>query len=90
MPTKWWQVIDTKTGEILGPGQPGEILVKGPQITKGYVRNEKATRELIDDEGWLHTGDMGYYDEDKNFYIVDRLKDLIKYNEHQVMIRKRH
>ncbi len=50
----------------------------------GYYNNEEATKEIIDEEGWLHTGDVAYYDEDSNFFIVDRVKELIKYKGHQV------
>ncbi|XP_017768016.1 PREDICTED: probable 4-coumarate--CoA ligase 3 [Nicrophorus vespilloides] len=72
------------TGEVLGTHQPGELLVKGPQIMSGYLNNEKATAETIDEEGWLHTGDVAYYDEDSYFYIVDRCKELIKVKGNQV------
>ncbi|XP_053671483.1 uncharacterized protein LOC128721693 [Anopheles nili] len=80
----WVKVVDVETGRTLGPGQTGEICVKGPLIMKGYLGNERATREMISRDGWLRTGDTGYFDEDANFYIVDRLKDLIKYKGFQV------
>jgi len=51
---------------------------------KGYLKNEAATQNTIDAEGWLHTGDIGYYDTDHYFYIVDRLKELIKVKAEQV------
>lgn len=51
---------------------------------KGYVGDSVATNNTIDKDGWLHSGDIAYYDEDKQFYIVDRLKELIKYNANQV------
>lgn len=78
------KVIDPETGKLLGPNQHGELCFKGSQIMKGYIGNEKATRETIDQDGWLHTGDVGYYDEDFEFFIVDRLKELIKYKGFQV------
>lgn len=79
----WCKIVNPETGEILGPNKTGEICIKGPSIMKGYYRNPKATQETIRD-GWLHTGDIGYYDDFRNFYIVDRLKELIKYNGFQV------
>jgi acyl-CoA synthetase (AMP-forming)/AMP-acid ligase II len=59
-------------------GEPGEITARGPQVTMGYLNNEKATRETYDADGFLHTGDQGYIDEDGIIHIVDRLKELIK------------
>lgn len=53
---------------------------------KGYYKNESATKETIDREGWIHTGDIGYYDDDGDFFLVDRIKDLIKYNANQVCV----
>jgi len=50
------QVIDLETAKPLGPNRQGELCVRGPQIMKGYLNDEAATREIIDDEGWLHTG----------------------------------
>ncbi|KAG8162029.1 hypothetical protein KVR01_007794 [Diaporthe batatas] len=68
----------------VGQGREGEIWIKGPNVTKGYYNNPKATAESIDDEGWYRTGDIGYVDEKNNIYITDRLKELIKYNGFQV------
>jgi acyl-CoA synthetase (AMP-forming)/AMP-acid ligase II len=78
------KVIDLESGEPLGPGQRGEVCVRGPQIMKGYLNQPDATAQTIDAEGWLHTGDIGYADEDGHFFIVDRAKELIKYKGFQV------
>nr|AOS51049.1 luciferase [Cloning vector pLR6tr2] len=78
------KVIDLDTKKTLGVNRRGEICVKGPSLMLGYSNNPEATRETIDEEGWLHTGDIGYYDEDEHFFIVDRLKSLIKYKGYQV------
>ncbi|KAG5668823.1 hypothetical protein PVAND_016746 [Polypedilum vanderplanki] len=77
------KVID-ENGNSLGPNKVGELCFKSTRIMKGYVNDEKATSEIIDKDGWLHTGDLGYYDDDFQFFIVDRLKELIKYKAFQV------
>ncbi|KAF5282289.1 hypothetical protein FQR65_LT14343 [Abscondita terminalis] len=78
------KIVDIDTGKALGPNEVGEFCFRGPVVMKYYVNNEKATNEVIDKYGWFHTGDVGYYDEDYDFYIVDRMKDLIKYKGFQV------
>jgi long-subunit acyl-CoA synthetase (AMP-forming) len=79
------QVVDLETGRNLGPNKKGELCFKGPLIMKGYCGNVQDTSAIFDDDGFLHTGDVGYYDEDGFFYIVDRVKELIKYKGYQVM-----
>ena len=78
------KIIAVETGEELGAEQEGEVLIRGPQVMKGYLNNPQATAETIDDEGWLRTGDVGYVDGDGYLYIVDRVKELIKYKGFQV------
>nr|BAN28458.1 luciferase [Photophorus jansonii] len=78
------KILNRDTGEALGPNQVGELCVKGPMVSKGYVNNIEATKEAIDEDGWLHSGDFGYYDEEEHFYVVDRYKELIKYKGYQV------
>lgn len=77
-------MVDPNTNKMLGPNEVGEIVVRGPLIMKGYIGDVNATKHTIDSEGWLHTGDVGYYDEDGFFFITDRMKELIKYKGLQV------
>ena len=78
------KIIDLETGQPLGRNQEGELCVRGPQIMKGYLNKPEATVHTIDAAGWLHTGDVGYADDDDHFFIVDRAKELIKYKGFQV------
>jgi len=78
------KVVDIVTTADLGPNQRGEVWVRGPQMMRGYLNNAEATSRCVDREGWYRTGDIGYADEDGYFYIVDRLKDLIKYKGFQI------
>ncbi|KAK4485833.1 hypothetical protein RD792_006143 [Penstemon davidsonii] len=78
------KIVDTETGASLGRNQPGEICIRGDQIMKGYLNDRESTERTIDKEGWLHTGDIGFIDGDDELFIVDRLKELIKYKGFQV------
>ena len=78
------KLVDPATGAELGANQEGEVCVRGPQVMKGYLNNPEATARTIDADGWLHTGDIGYGDDDGHFYIVDRVKELIKYKGFQI------
>lgn len=77
-------LIDVSNGRPLGPDEQGELWIRGPQVMQGYLNNPGATTATLDAEGWLHTGDIGYTDEEGYFYIVDRVKELIKYKGLQV------
>lgn len=77
IPDTLCRIVDLKDGQTDVPvGESGELLIKGPQIMKGYWNRPNATAETLTD-GWLHTGDIARMDEDGYFYIVDRKKDLI-------------
>jgi long-chain acyl-CoA synthetase len=69
-------IQDPETGEALPPGQPGEICVRGPQVTQGYWNRPEETAKMLSN-GWLHTGDIGVMDKDGYFSVVDRAKDMI-------------
>jgi 4-coumarate--CoA ligase len=78
------QIVDPGSGEALGVDQDGEVWIRGPLVMKGYLNNEAATKATIDVDGWLHTGDVGHVDADGHLFVVDRLKELIKYKGFQV------
>jgi acyl-CoA synthetase (AMP-forming)/AMP-acid ligase II len=83
------RLIDTATGEDIempaeGTSAPGELLCRGPNIMRGYLNNDEATRATIDQEGFLHTGDIATVSSEGIVSIVDRLKELIKYKGYQV------
>lgn len=89
VPNATSKIIDPETGNEIDPpatglSDTGELWFKGPNVMAGYLNNEKATRETIDDDGFLHTGDLARVDSTGCVYIVDRLKELIKYKGYQV------
>lgn len=77
-------VVSLETGKPLGVREEGEIWIRGPQVMKGYLNNPEATAQTLTPDGWLRTGDVGYVDEDGYFYIVDRVKEMIKYKGLQI------
>ena len=75
------RIVDPESGE---DAERGELWVRGPQVMVGYLNNEKETADTVDEDGWLHTGDVAEMDDDGYYEIVDRLKELIKYKGFQV------
>ncbi|WP_439156499.1 AMP-binding protein [Yoonia sp.] len=84
VPNTHCRIVDIETGADLPPGQEGELWVKGPQVMQGYLNNAGATAETITPDGWLRTGDIALIDDGGYMFIVDRLKELIKYKGFQV------
>jgi 4-coumarate--CoA ligase len=78
------RIVHPASGEDLGVGEDGELWIRGPQVMKGYHNNPEATAVTLDEDGWLHTGDIGHVDAEGHVYVVDRLKELIKYKGFQV------
>ncbi|GLU06216.1 hypothetical protein SLE2022_232650 [Rubroshorea leprosula] len=76
--------IDPNTKRSLPKNTPGEVCVRSQCVMQGYFKNEEETAQTIDENGWLHTGDIGYIDDDGDIFIVDRIKELIKYKGFQV------
>jgi acyl-CoA synthetase (AMP-forming)/AMP-acid ligase II len=78
------KVVNLATGEALGRNQDGELCFRGPQVMRGYLNRPAETAQMVDPDGWLHSGDIGHVDDDGYFYVVDRVKELIKYKGEQV------
>ena len=84
VPNTRCRIVNPDNGEDMAPGEEGELWIKGPQVMIGYLNNEKATTDTLTPDGWLKTGDVAIIDEDGYMFIVDRLKELIKYKGFQV------
>jgi len=84
LPNITCKLVDPESGEEVGPGGRGELWVRGPNVMSGYLNNPEATAFTLDDEGYLHTGDIAEVTDEGVFSIVDRVKELIKYKGYQV------
>ncbi len=78
------KIVNMDSGKEVPTGEIGELLIRGPQVMQGYWKNPDATAETILDDGWLRSGDLCYMDEDGYVFIVDRIKEMIKYKGYQV------
>jgi acyl-CoA synthetase (AMP-forming)/AMP-acid ligase II len=78
------RLVDPETEQDVAEGEEGEIWIRGPQVMRGYLNNDEATAETLVEDGWLRTGDIARIDENGFTFIVDRLKELIKYKGYQV------
>ncbi len=91
LPDVEMRIVDTETGAPLPTGEVGEILIRAPQLMARYWDDPEETASTVrehDGQRWLHTGDLGYLDEDGYLFIVDRMKDLIKTHGYQVWPRE--
>lgn len=79
LPNTEWKIVDVASRRELAVDEIGEVWVRGPQVMKGYVNNPEVTSRVIDDQAWLHTGDVGYADGDGYLYVLDRAKDQLKF-----------
>lgn len=90
LPNTEYRIVDVGRRRDVAPGKLGEVWIRGPQLMKGYLNNPEATTAMIDAQGWLHTGDIGFADRDGYLYVVDRAKELVKfrglhYGEHELL-----
>jgi len=84
IPNTECRIVDVVTEQDVPAGESGELCIRGPQVMKGYLNNPEATARVIDADGWFHTGDVARLDEDGALWIVDRIKELIKYKGYQI------
>merc|ERR1712146_531613 len=84
LPNMTCKIVSTSTGKPVGVGEEGELWLSGPNIMKGYLNKPEATAKTVDGDGYLHKGDVGYVDSEGCYFIVDRVKELIKVKGFQV------
>jgi acyl-CoA synthetase (AMP-forming)/AMP-acid ligase II len=84
LPSMEAQVVHIASLEPLGVGETGELWLRGPNITQGYWNQPQANAATFTSDGWMRTGDIGYVDADQHIFLIDRLKEMIKYNALQV------
>ncbi|KAI9987976.1 hypothetical protein PInf_024236 [Phytophthora infestans] len=84
LPNSELRVLSLSTGEELGANEVGELLIQTPAMMEGYYKNPEETEKSITEDRFVHTGDVGYIDNDGFIFIVDRVKEMIKYKGHQV------
>lgn len=84
LPNTEAKILDPLNGEELEDGRNGELCFRGPQVMRGYLNRPEETAQILDSEGFLHTGDIGHIDDDGYIYVVDRVKELIKYKGLQI------
>lgn len=76
------QIVDINTGKSLGPNEKGELLINSPYLSSGYFNSDISM--MTDDDGYLKTGDIAYYDEEEYIYVVDRIKEVFKYKTYNI------
>jgi len=79
LPGTDFRIVEVATGHELSTGELGEVWARGPQVMKGYLNSPEASRAMVDQDGWLHTGDVGIADEEGYLYLAERPKDLVKF-----------
>ncbi|XP_072764909.1 uncharacterized protein [Anoplolepis gracilipes] len=79
------KIVDPENGKVLDPNKLGEIWIKTATMMNGYYRNPEATKNSINEEGWMQSGDIGYFDQDGELFIVDRIKEMMKYRGYQIL-----
>jgi acyl-CoA synthetase (AMP-forming)/AMP-acid ligase II len=84
LPNTEAKILDPLSGDDLEDGRNGELCFRGPQVMRGYLNRPEETAHILDGDGWLHTGDIGHIDDDGYIYVVDRVKELIKYKGLQI------